>query len=147
MNDVNQSKSIHFPLAFDDEERRKKRALSDRRMQSMQHHVFVCNGGCCMKHGSQELLEAFRKEISETNSLNHIRITETKCTGRCADSCSVVVYPEGVWYGNIRKEHVKSIVEDHLLNGKAVMELVSYVYRDGHFVSSSFYPFEGLSQE
>ncbi|MDQ0189684.1 (2Fe-2S) ferredoxin [Alicyclobacillus cycloheptanicus] len=129
-----------------DEEKRKKRALSDLRMQSLKHHVLVCNGGCCVKNGSGGLIEAFRSAVSEANAADFIRITETKCTGRCIDSCSVVVYPEGVWYRNIRTEHVALIVQEHLLRGNVVPELVSYVCRNGKFVKLSSDPLEGLSQ-
>lgn len=123
-----------------------KRALADHRMQVMKRHVLVCNGGCCARQGSQTLLTAFRAAVSEKDASDIIRITETRCTGRCVDSCSVVVYPEGVWYRNVCEEHVGRIVQEHLLSGVALREQVSYVYRDGHFIRAPLHRLEDLSQ-
>jgi (2Fe-2S) ferredoxin len=36
---------------------------------------------------------------------------------------SVLVYPEGVLYGRIKKTDVKTIVEQHLVGGTPVAEL------------------------
>jgi (2Fe-2S) ferredoxin len=37
---------------------------------------------------------------------------------------SVLVYPEGVMYGNLKKEDVKTIIEQHLLGGEPVSSLM-----------------------
>jgi (2Fe-2S) ferredoxin len=36
---------------------------------------------------------------------------------------TVVVYPEGVWYGGVRKENVAQIVEEHIGRGCPVERL------------------------
>jgi (2Fe-2S) ferredoxin len=35
----------------------------------------------------------------------------------------VVVYPEAVWYGNVRPEDAEIIVAEHLVNGRPVERL------------------------
>jgi (2Fe-2S) ferredoxin len=35
----------------------------------------------------------------------------------------VVVYPEGVWYGGVKAEDVKEIIESHIVNGAPVARL------------------------
>ena len=35
----------------------------------------------------------------------------------------VVVYPEAVWYGNVRPEDAAAIVEEHLVGGQPVERL------------------------
>lgn len=36
----------------------------------------------------------------------------------------VIVYPDGIWYYNVTTEDVARIVEEHLVNGQPVEELV-----------------------
>jgi (2Fe-2S) ferredoxin len=36
---------------------------------------------------------------------------------------TVVVYPEGVWYGGVRTEDVQAIVDEHLIGGRPVERL------------------------
>ena len=35
----------------------------------------------------------------------------------------MVVYPEAVWYGNVRPEDAEAIVEEHLVGGRPVERL------------------------
>jgi (2Fe-2S) ferredoxin len=37
---------------------------------------------------------------------------------------SVLVYPEGILYGKVKKADVKTIVEQHLIGGEPVANLV-----------------------
>ena len=45
-----------------------------------------------------------------------IRAQKTGCLDTCGMGPSVVVYPEGVWYGNVQLSDIKEIVESHLVN-------------------------------
>jgi (2Fe-2S) ferredoxin len=36
---------------------------------------------------------------------------------------AVLVYPEGVWYGQVRAEDVPEIIEEHLIGGRVVKRL------------------------
>lgn len=49
---------------------------------------------------------------------------ETPCLGVCAGGPIVVVYPEGVWYGNVTPQLLERIVVEHLKNGRVVGEAV-----------------------
>jgi len=37
---------------------------------------------------------------------------------------TLVVYPEGIWYGNVKVEDVEEIITGHLKGGKPVERLV-----------------------
>ena len=52
-----------------------------------------------------------------------VRANSSGCLDNCALGPSVVVYPEGVWYGHVRPEDVPEIVESHLVNGVPVERL------------------------
>ena len=44
--------------------------------------------------------------------------------GPCMIGPSVLVYPEGIMYGKLKKEDVKTIIEQHLLGGEPVASLI-----------------------
>jgi (2Fe-2S) ferredoxin len=43
--------------------------------------------------------------------------------GFCAIGAAVLVYPDGIWYAQVRAADVPEIIEQHILNGKAVERL------------------------
>jgi (2Fe-2S) ferredoxin len=95
------------------------------------HHVFICNGGSCLRKQADEVTEAIREEIAVHQADHYIHTTRTRCNGRCEDACVVIVYPEGVWYKDVTPESGRSIVTDHLVEGKVIDKDVFYYYKDG----------------
>lgn len=98
------------------------------------HHVFVCNGKSCMPVGSAEVKAAFEaelegrklrygKESKGRNPNGSIVLTDCGSVGFCSIGVAVLVYPEGVWYGQVRPEDVKEIIDEHLINGRIVKRL------------------------
>jgi len=98
------------------------------------HHVFVCNGKSCMPVGSAEVKAAFERELEgrnlrygkESKGRNpngSIVLTDCGSVGFCSIGVAVLVYPEGIWYGQVRAEDVPEIIEEHLLNGRIVKRL------------------------
>jgi (2Fe-2S) ferredoxin len=96
------------------------------------HHVFVCENhrppddprGCCAAKGSEAIRAAFKEELARRGLKREIRANAAGCLDACADGPTVVVYPEGVWYGHVRLEDVPEIVERHLVNGEPVERLL-----------------------
>jgi (2Fe-2S) ferredoxin len=95
------------------------------------HHVFVCENrrpaddprGSCGCKGSAAIREALKAEISRRGLKKVVRANAAGCLDACADGPSIVVYPEGVWYGHVSPEDVPEIVERHLVNGVPVERL------------------------
>ncbi len=95
------------------------------------HHVFVCENrrdpadprGCCAAKDSHAVLDALKAELHRRGLKGQVRANSSGCLDNCADGPSVVVYPEGVWYGHVRPEDVPEIVERHLVNGVPVERL------------------------
>lgn len=94
-------------------------------------HVFVCINsrpqghprGCCQVKGGGAIRELLKKRIAESELRGRVRVTATQCLGQCEHGVSVVVYPEGVWYGFVRAEDVEEIFESHLLGNRPVERL------------------------
>ncbi|HWT77017.1 MAG TPA: 2Fe-2S ferredoxin [Mobilitalea sp.] len=100
-------------------------------MVDLMHHIFVCtscriNGqqkGYCYSKGSVDIVQKFMEAIEDNDLSSEVMITNTGCFGICDKGPIAVVYPEGVWYGNLTEEDVEKIVEQHLINGIPVDEL------------------------
>jgi (2Fe-2S) ferredoxin len=98
------------------------------------HHVFVCTGKSCSAVDSAAVKEAFETELKDRgilfgkeakgkNPKGSIVVTECGSVGFCAIGAAVMVYPDGVWYAQVRATDVPEIIEEHLLNGRVVQRL------------------------
>lgn len=94
-------------------------------MEIYKKHVFVCTSGkTCPLQGSEEVLSALRKEISERGLKKVIRINKAGCLDQCGHGPMAVIYPEQTWYAHLTAEDVKQIVEEDLLGDKPVERLL-----------------------
>ena len=97
-------------------------------------HVFVCTGKSCSTVDSAEVKAAFERELLARNMLfgkekkgknpkGSVLVTECASVGFCAIGAAVMVYPDGVWYAQVRAADVPELVEEHILNGRVVRRL------------------------
>src|SRR5258708_3383111 len=100
----------------------------------IRHHVFVLTGKSCSALGSAEVREAFERELKARgllfgkeakgkNPKGSIVLTECASVGFCAIGAAVMIYPDGVWYAQVRAADVPEIIESHLLKGRRVERL------------------------
>jgi (2Fe-2S) ferredoxin len=100
----------------------------------IRHHVFVCSGKSCSAVGSAEVIEAFESQLKSLgilfgreakgkNPQGSIILTECASVGFCAIGAAVMVYPDGVWYAQVRAADVPEIIAEHLLKGRKVKRL------------------------
>ena len=110
------------------------RALAPVATAPIQHHVFVCTGKSCSARDSAEVRDAFERELKERGILfgreakgknpnGSIVLTECASVGFCAIGATVLVYPDGTWYAQVRAADVPEIIEEHLLKGRPVDRL------------------------
>ncbi len=100
----------------------------------IRHHVFVCTGKSCSAIDSPLVKEAFERELlargmlfgkekKGKNPKGSVLVTECASVGFCAVGAAVMVYPDGVWYAQVRAADVPELVEEHILNGRVVRRL------------------------
>lgn len=94
-------------------------------------HVFVCTNQrpagsrvCCGEAAGLELVAAFKKLIKDRQLNVDIRAQRAGCLETCELGPSVVVYPEGIFYGHVKPSDVDEIVSEHLENNRIVERLV-----------------------
>ena len=110
------------------------RALAPVTAAPIRHHVFVCSGKSCSANDSAEVRAAFERELTARgllmgqakkgkNPRGSIVLTECASVGFCAIGAAVLVYPDGVWYAQVRAADVPEIIEEHLVNDRVVLRL------------------------
>ena len=87
-------------------------------------HVLVCGGTGCHSANSDDIYDAFEKEIEAAGLKDEIQVIKTGCFGLCALGPIVVIYPEGAFYSQVQPGDVKEIVSEHLLKGRLVTRLL-----------------------
>ena len=100
----------------------------------IKRHVFVCNGKSCSQVGSAEVKAEFvrileekgirqGKESKGRNPMGEVVLTDCGSVGFCSIGVAVLIYPEGVWYGQVTAEDVPEIIERHIEKGEIVERL------------------------
>lgn len=100
-------------------------------MARFERHLFICENqrpaghprGCCLDKGSAAVRARFKEEIERRGLKGVYRANGAGCLDQCARGVTVVVYPEGTWYGGVTEADVSPIL-DALEHGAVVQRLV-----------------------
>ncbi len=100
-------------------------------MASFEKHIFVCTNqraaghprGCCDPDAQGELQRAFKTQLAKAGIQANVRANKSGCLDQCEHGPTVVVYPEGVWYGKVAIADVTEIVESHIIGNRPVERL------------------------
>ena len=105
-------------------------------MEQYKARIVICGGTGCMANGAGEIMEEFNRILKEkgltatvamTKGCADYYIAKSGCQGFCQMGPLVTIYPEEDLYVNVKKEDVREIVEQTLLQGKPVERLL---YKD-----------------
>jgi len=100
----------------------------------IKRQVFVCTGKSCSQVGGQEVMAEFARILQEKglrqgkdskgrNPMGEILLTECCSIGFCTIGTAVMVYPDGILYGQVMPEDVPEIIETHIEKGETVERL------------------------
>jgi (2Fe-2S) ferredoxin len=95
---------------------------------SYQRHVLLCIGpNCCSPEEGQQAWDALKGQLKEhqleRGDLACYR-TKVGCLRVCCQGPILVVYPEGTWYHGMKAERIPSFVQEHLIKGQPIEELI-----------------------
>lgn len=88
--------------------------------------ILIGMATCGISSGARETLNAFAEEISK-EGLSNVKVVTVGCIGYCHSEPTVQVNIAGqkpVLYGNVLKDKVHNIVEQHIKGGVPVDNLV-----------------------
>jgi len=101
-------------------------------MSRYQRHIFVCINErppqhpkeCCFLKGALEIRELLKAELKKRGLGKIIRANTSGCLDACQHGPNMVIYPEGIWYGGVKKEDIPEIVDRTLLRGEVIQRLL-----------------------
>ncbi len=88
--------------------------------------IVVCMGTCGIAAGARDTMKAFMDEL-ESAEIDDVAVSATGCAGFCEKEPMVEVElgeAKPVRYGHVDAAAVKRIVQEHLVQGHVVEELV-----------------------
>jgi len=93
-------------------------------MEPFDYRIFICirerpaGKDCCVANGSLETVQALKAEIVRRGLLAQVKVNTSSCLDLCVGGPHLIVYPEGVWYSGLTKDHVADFVETQLIRGE-----------------------------
>jgi (2Fe-2S) ferredoxin len=99
-------------------------------MPAFTHHIFVCGNqrncdhprGCCDPDGNNALRNSLKAAAKEKGLGPLVRVNSAGCLEQCELGPTLVIYPQGIWYGNVKNTDIPRIVES-LANGTVLEDL------------------------
>jgi len=87
--------------------------------------VLVCRGTSCLyANKSDRIVEAAKREIEKRGMAGQVEVKATGCLGFCEQGPIVLIRPQGIFYPRVKEKDVPRIVEESVLQGRAVEELL-----------------------
>jgi len=86
--------------------------------------IAACVSTGCQALGAQKVLEAFDEEIKKQGLEGKVEIKETGCLGFCEKGPRIVIYPEEIYYFQVKASDVPEIVSKTLINNEIVERLL-----------------------
>ncbi|MGQ9858813.1 MAG: NADH-ubiquinone oxidoreductase-F iron-sulfur binding region domain-containing protein [Thermodesulfobacteriota bacterium] len=87
-------------------------------------NLMLCGGTGCIASGSPKVKQALEEELARRGLADEVQVVLTGCNGFCAMGPIMTVFPDGVFYNKLKPEHAPRLVEEHVLKGRIVKELV-----------------------
>jgi NADP-reducing hydrogenase subunit HndC len=95
-------------------------------------YVFVCMNVDCRNKGATPVMERLQARVQGNGGpgVENVEVRPYMCFGGCHEGPNVVVYPDKVWYAEVKVDDVDKIVDEHLKKGEIVKPLAGKIDKD-----------------
>jgi NADH:ubiquinone oxidoreductase subunit F (NADH-binding)/(2Fe-2S) ferredoxin len=93
-------------------------------MSKYSMHLLVCGGTGCRSAASDAIVENLRNELKAQGLAETVQVIMTGCFGFCENGPIIKVLPDNTFYVRVTPGDAKNIVEEHVVRGKVVTELL-----------------------
>ncbi len=87
-------------------------------------HVLCCGGTGCKSSESDAIVANFNTILKEKGLQDKVMVVKTGCFGFCEKGPIVKMIPDNTFYTQVKPSDVQRIVEDHIINGCKVKDLL-----------------------
>ena len=87
-------------------------------------HVLVCGGTGCQASASAQIIKNFEDILAARGLQDEVQVVRTGCFGFCEKGPIVKIMPDNTFYTQVKPEDVEKIVNEHIIKGRKVTDLL-----------------------
>ena len=92
--------------------------------EKVKMHVLCCGGTGCKSSASDEIVANFNAILKEKGLQDEVLVVKTGCFGFCEKGPIVKMIPDNTFYTQVKPEDVQRIVDEHIVQGHKVEDLL-----------------------
>jgi NADH-quinone oxidoreductase subunit F/NADP-reducing hydrogenase subunit HndC len=93
-------------------------------MAKIKMHVLVCGGTGCQASASAQIIKNFEDVLAAKGLQDEVQVVRTGCFGFCEKGPIVKILPDNTFYTQVKPEDVEKIVNEHIIKGRKVTDLL-----------------------